>query len=154
MPALFAAALLALSLDAAAAKEPPVLVKPVGVENIDIGLSGGSFDLLLEAERTRGIRVRLRDLDYTVKMGGRVVTRGDREYSGKVLRKGQPIIIEVPVEFSATDALATGLDALTNGKVNVRIQGEAGLRVLLIPFSVPFDQKVKMGKGRKKRGRR
>lgn len=153
MPALFAAALLALSLDAAA-KEPPVLVKPVGVENIDIGLSGGSFDLLLEAERTRGIRVRLRDLDYTVKMGGRVVTRGDREYSGKVLRKGQPIIIEVPVEFSATDALATGLDALANGKVNVRIQGEAGLRVLLIPFSVPFDQKVKMGKGRKKRGRR
>ena len=131
-----------------------MLVKPVGVENIDIGLSGGSFDLLLEAERTRGIRVRLRDLDYTVKMGGRVVTRGDREYSGKVLRKGQPIIIEVPVEFSATDALATGLDALANGKVNVRIQGEAGLRVLLIPFSVPFDQKVKMGKGRKKRGRR
>jgi hypothetical protein len=151
MPSLLCVALLATSLSAQAASDPPVLFKPLGIENLNVGLGGGSFDLLVEVQRTRGLAVRLRSLDYTVKMGGRVVTSGDREYSGKRISKRDPVIVEIPVNFSAADALTTGIDALASGKINAKVKGEAGLAWFIFPFKVPFDRKVSLDTAPKKK---
>ncbi len=155
-PLIFATLLSATISTAHAGGGPPVTIVPVAVENMKMGLSGGSLDVVLEAERTRGIRVRLRHLDYEVLMAGDVLSKADRDYSGTVLKKGQPVDIAVPVNISAGDALNIGVNALTKGNMGVRVRGEIGLSIFFIPFTVPFDQKLNPNqkRGGKKKNRR
>ncbi len=57
-------------------------------------------------------------------MAGDVLSKADRDYSGTVLKKGQPVDIAVPVNISAGDALNIGVNALTKGNMGVPGSGE------------------------------
>ena len=150
---LLAAALAVGAPGLAEAKEPPVLFEAQGVKNVQIGLSGGSFDVMVQAERTRGLAVKLRHLEYEILLAGQPFSEASRDYDGMKLRKGEPQLIPIPVRFDAEKALKAGMAALGSEKLEVRVRGEAKLSVLCIPFTVPFDQRsaLKPGKGKKKK---
>jgi hypothetical protein len=122
-------------------KGPPVEIRPKKISNLDIGLSGASFDVVLEAERTRGIPVRLRSLDYTIQVGKVVVAEGERHYPATKLAKGKPVQIRVPVELSGTEALKAAGNIAGGRDLKIKVKGTAGLGIWFIPFKVPFSAK-------------
>ena len=131
----------ALSTSAQAADGPPVEIRPMRIADVDIGLSGASFDVVLEAERMRGITVKLRSLDYTIQVGKTVVASGSREYSGLKLKKGEPVKVRVPVELSGTEALKVASKVVAGRDLKIKVKGNAGLGIWFIPFTVPFSAK-------------
>ena len=136
--------LLALSGPAGAASS--VQVEPVGLNDVKLSLGSASFDLVLRVERTRGLPVRLRKLDYALQVGKVRVTQARADYRHLKLRKGQPVDVELPVRLDAGQAAAVALDAFGAGQLTVRISGKAGVSVLLLPISVGFDERlVKLG---------
>lgn len=134
----------ALTAAPAHAADSPVDIAPVGVKNLDVGLSGASFDVVLEAERTRGwLPLKLRSVDYVVMVGKAQVATGTREYDGLKLKKGDPVRFRVPVELSGGEAL-TAMGRIASGRsVKVKVKGTAGLGIFFIPIKVPFSAKMK-----------
>lgn len=122
-------------------KPPPLTIQPKRVADLDVGLSGATFDVVLEAERTRGITVRLRHLDYEVRIGGAVVAQGVREYDNVRLRRGEPVKIRVPVELSGREALQAAGKIASGRELKIKVRGSAGLGIWFIPFTVPFAAK-------------
>lgn len=122
-------------------KAPPVDIRPKTIANLDVGLSGASFDVVLEAERTRGIAVKLRSLEYTIKVGKTEVARGEREYSSVKLRRGETVTIKVPVELSGKQALKAAGRIAAGRDLKIVVKGNAGLGIWFIPFTVPFAAK-------------
>ena len=131
----------ALSTSAQAADGPPVEVRPLRIANVDAGFSGASFDVVLEAERTRGLPVKLRSLDYTIQIGKTVIAEGSRDYDSLKLKKGQPVKVKVPVELSAGQALKAVTKVAAGRDLKIKVKGTAGLKVWFIPFTVPFSAK-------------
>lgn len=139
IPALFLAT--AVSGPAHAGGEPLKLT-PVGVKDVQIGLAGGSLDLVIEAERMKGLPIHLRSLEYELLVGNVVVTDTEREYDGVVLRKGEPVEISIPVRLDASTAMSAGARAMSSGKLDLRIRGTAGLRVMIFPVKINFDERL------------
>ena len=127
------------ALGAAHARPPAVTARPVGIRDPKIGLQGASFVLEVEVERQRGLGARLRGLDYSLAVSEVRVAEQHVDYDGVRLRKGRPVRVRIPVKISAGDALEAGLQSFTRGSLRVQLSGEADLRVLLIPFSLPFE---------------
>jgi hypothetical protein len=136
--------LLALLLQTtlALAREAPVQVRPVDLRSVQIGLGGASFDLVLEAERTRGLPLRLRSLDYRVEVNGRTITTAQQDLGGLRLRKGEPAQVVLPVRLSGLDAVAAIADTIQKRDLAVRLTGEARVRVCLIPARVQIDEEL------------
>jgi hypothetical protein len=122
-------------------KGPPVEIRPKRIADVDIGLSGATFDVILEAERTRGITVKLRSLEYEIKVGKTTVARGDREYDAVKLRRGEPVKIRIPVELSGADAIKAAGKIAAGRDLKIKVKGNAGLGIWFIPFTVPFAAK-------------
>ncbi len=135
-PSLLLAAVLATA--SAAEKPQPIVVEPKRVTNVDIGLSGATFDVVLEAERTRGLTVKLRHLDYSIQVGKTVVAEGAKEYDSVRLRKGEPVLITVPVEMSGIQALELAGRIAAGRDLKVKVKGNAGIRVWFFPMTIPF----------------
>jgi len=138
------ALLLAAALTApahAGDKGPPLEVRPKRIADLDIGLSGASFDVVLEAERTRGITVKLRSLEYEIKVGKTTVARGEREYDTVKLKRGEPVAIRIPVELSGSQALKAAGKIAAGRDLQIKVKGNAGLGIWFIPFTVPFAAK-------------
>jgi hypothetical protein len=131
----------ALSTPVQAADGPPLEVRPKRIADLDVSLSGASFDVVLEAERMRGIAVKLRSLDYTIQVGKTVVAEGSRDYDGVKLKKGQPVTVRVPVELSGGQALKAAGKIASGRDLKIKVKGTAGLGIWFIPFTVPFSAK-------------
>lgn len=139
-PTLLLTAALATSAHAAE-KPPPVDIRPKKIANLDVGLSGASFDVVLEAERMKGIAVKLRSLEYTIQIGKTVVAHGEREYGPVKLRRGEPVTIKVPVEMDGGQALKAATRIAAGRDLKIVVKGNAGLGIWFIPFTVPFVAK-------------
>lgn len=133
---LFLGALLALP---AHARDQGVDVKPTTVRGLEVGLGGATFDLVLEVERTRGVAVRLRGLDYDVEVNGRSITADELDLAGIKLKRGVPTEVVIPVQLGARDALGMVGSAMSQRDLQVKLTGTAKVRMLLIPFSVDID---------------
>lgn len=139
MSALLLAA--ALAGPPAAAATDPVRVRPVGVENVRMGLGHATFDLVVEAERLKGLPVVLRTLDYAIVIDRVRVAQTVGDYRGQRLRlkKGEPVRFTLPVELNAAEALALATQGISEGLgLRVKLSGKAGVRLLFLPLTVPF----------------
>lgn len=139
-PALLLA--LALSSSGPAHAADAVNITPKAVNNLQVGLSGGTLDLVLEADRPRGLPIRLRALNYELFVGNVLVTSAAQEYDGVVLRKGEPATFTIPVRLDASTALSAGMKALSSGSLDLRLRGEAKVRVLIFPLRIDFDERL------------
>lgn len=120
----------------------PLKLTPIGIEDLQVGFGGGSFDLVIEAERLKGLPIKLRNLEYELLVGNVVVTETDTEYDSVVLRRGEPVEIAIPVTLDASTAMSAGAKAMASGKLDLRIRGTAGLRVLIFPVKIDFDERL------------
>jgi len=140
MTSLLLAAALVTAPTAAADDTAPLRITPVGVEHLDVGLGGARFDLVVEAERLKGLPVVIRTLDYAIDVDRLKIaqTRGDYRGEGLRLRKGDPVRFSIPVELDASEAMALVASGLGQGRdLRVRLTGHAKVRMLLIPFRIP-----------------
>ena len=134
---------LALLLAGAPAKAAdPLRIEPVEIRNLDVGLGSARFDLVVEAERLRGLPLRLRSLRYAVVVDRVTVSQAERDYTSERvrLRKGEPVTFAIPVELDAAEALTIATKGLMAGKaLRVQVKGAAGVQVLVFPIRVPFQ---------------
>ena len=121
----------------------PVRLTPVGVRDLQIGLGGGTFDLVVEAERLRGLPIQLRGIEYELMVGNVVVTDAARDYEKLVLKRGAPVEVEIPVRLDAATAVSAGARALASQELDLRIRGTAGLKVFIVPIRVDFDEQLR-----------
>jgi hypothetical protein len=142
MLSLLPAMTLALATAGPAHAGEPLQLTPIGVKDLQVGFSGGSFDLVIEAERLKGLPIKLRNLEYELLVGNVVVTETETDYDGVVLRKGEPVEIAIPVTLDASTAMSAGAKAMASGKLDLRIRGTAGLRVLIFPVKIDFDERL------------
>ncbi len=141
---MWAPALLALTLGVApAAADDPLEVELVGVEVEKAGLRETRLRLVTEVTRTRWPPVRLRGVEHSFSIGGRVVAEGEAEFSGVKLRRGAPQEIRIPVSFRTLEAAgALGRGVLSSGQIDIELQGAVRCRMLLIPFEVPVQESL------------
>ena len=120
----------------------PLRIEPVEIRNLDVGLGSARFDLVVEAERLRGLPLRLRSLRYAVVVDRVTVSQAERDYTSERvrLRKGEPVTFAIPVELDAAEALTIATKGLMAGKaLRVQVKGAAGVQVLVFPIRVPFQ---------------
>lgn len=136
-----AALAIALSLSIAQAA-PPVSITPASVTNVDLGISGGSFDVTLHAQRSGWFPIKLRELDYTIMVAGQEFTSDTVEYHSLWIGRKEPTAIPIHVEFTMAQALAVGLSALSGKKLRVRAKGTAEASVLFFPITATFNRRI------------
>ena len=136
-----AALVFALALPVAEAKDP-VSIEPKSVENFEVNMTGGSFDVLVDARRTGWLPIKLKKLDYTVMVSGQEFTSDTVEYDGMWIGRNDPTTIPIHVEFDMSKALGAGLAALSGKKLRVRVKGTADARVLFFPVTVKFNERI------------
>jgi hypothetical protein len=137
------ALLLAAALSTATATaKAPITIEPSSVEHFTMGLTGGSFDVMVSATRTGCLPLQLRELDYEIIVAGKRFATGTNSYEKMVIKKDKPTTIPIHVEFTTRQALAAGIAALGGKKLRVRVKGEAEVSVLFFPFTVPFNERL------------
>jgi len=136
-----AALAIALSLSIAEAT-PPISITPASVTNVDLGLTGGSFDVTLHAQRSGWLPIKLRELDYTIMVAGQEFTSDTVEYRSLWIRRKDPTPIPIHVEFTMAQALAVGLSAISGTKLRVRAKGSAEASVLFFPVTATFNRRI------------
>ena len=141
---LFFALLFGLLLGSPAwAAKDPIRVVPVGIEDVRLGLGSASFGLVVQAERLKGLPVRLRSLEYEIEVARTRVSQSRTDYDGIKLKKGHPIKIVVPIELNAAEALSLAARGLQGGEdLQLRIRGAAKVRVLIFPLRLPFKAEL------------
>ena len=132
---------IALTLSVAEAA-PPVSVTPTSVNNVEIGLTGGSFDVVLHAQRSGWLPIKIRELDYTIMVAGREFASDTVEYSSLWIGRKEPTSIPIHVQFTMAQALGAGLSALSGKKLRVRVKGTAEASVLFFPVTANFNRRI------------
>ena len=130
--------LLLLSLAEAA---PVIDAELVEVRDVQVGLSGASFTAIVELTRESGPPMVLKDVDYDVVVDGQVVGGAGSLPESVRLKKGESVQVELPGSLDA-GAGAAILRAFSKGSLELRVTGEARVRSLLIPRTVPFETEV------------
>ena len=132
--------MLALALFASANAAPQITAELIEVKDVQVGLSGASFTAMVQLTRESGPPMVLKDLDYDIVFNDEVIG-GAGALPDKVrLPKGEPVVVELPGEITGGgNAL---IRAASSGRLDVRITGDAKVRSLLIPRTVPFDTEI------------
>ena len=131
---------LALAMPVAEAKDP-VEIAPESVENFEMSMAGGSFDVQVSARRTGWLPIKLKELDYSIMVAGQEFTSDTVEYNTWIGRK-EPTMIPIHVEFNMAQALGVGIAAMGGKKLRVRVKGTADGRVLFFPVTVKFNERI------------
>jgi hypothetical protein len=133
--------LLAATLSTAEAKDP-VQIRPQSVENFDMNIAGGSFDVQVSAQRTGWLPIKLKELDYSIMVAGQEFASDTVEYDGMWIGRKEATTIPIHVEFNMAQALSVGLAAMGGKKLRVRVKGTADARVLFFPVTVKFNERI------------
>lgn len=138
---LFTAAAFALG-GRAEARAPAVEVEVLGVEDLTMRKGALRFNLSADVHRTRGLPLHLRALKYSLVVNKTPITRQDVDLGGLRIRRGETERVLIPCSLELADAAGLTLQSLTSGSLKVKLKGEASVRVLIFPYSIPFQTKV------------
>lgn len=120
---------------------PQIDAELVEVRDVQVGLSGASFTAVVELTRQSGPPMVLKDVDYDLVLDG-VVVGGAGDLPDKVrLKKGESVLVELPGSVDASAGSAV-VRAVAKGSLEVKVSGEAKVRAMLIPRTVPFETAV------------
>ena len=136
-----AALALALAMPLAHAKDP-VEIEADTVENFEMSMVGGSFDVHVNARRTGWLPIRLKELDYSIMVAGQEFTSDTVHYDNLWIGRNEPSTIPIHVEFNMGQALGVGLAAMGGKTLRVRVKGTAEANVLFFPVTVAFNERV------------
>jgi len=133
--------LTALLLLCTAEAAPVITADLVEVRDVKVGMSGASFTAIVELTRESGPPMVLKDVDYDVLIDGQVVGGAGTLPESVRLKKGETVLVELPGEIDASAGAAV-VRAMSRGGMELQVTGEAKVRSLLLPRTVPFETEV------------
>ena len=131
----------ALLLLCTAEAAPVITADLVEVRDVKVGMSGASFTAIVELTRESGPPMVLKDVDYDVLVDGQVVGGAGTLPESVRLKKGETVLVELPGEIDASAGAAV-VRAMSRGGMELQVTGEAKVRSLLLPRTVPFETEV------------
>jgi len=130
-------ALVLATAEADAQETKSITTEVIDVQDVSVDLTGAHFTLVLEMTRHRGPPTTLKTLEYQIVVAGETVGFAVYEQTHR-LKKGQPILLDVPVDIGVNAGPAL-LRSIGAGDASVTVKGEAGVRVLGLPQTRPFE---------------
>ena len=125
------------SLGRNAFAEPVVTLKDVKLQGI--GMTGGSFDVVLSVYNPNGYRLDASQLNYNLFVDTVRFANGTLTQQFTVQEKDSTIV-RVPVNFSYAGVGEAGRQLLNTGSVNYRVAGDVTVATPVGSFKVPYDR--------------
>jgi LEA14-like dessication related protein len=117
--------------------EPVVTLKDVKLQGI--GMTGGSFDVVLSVYNPNGYRLDATQLNYNLFVDTLRFANGTLSQQFTVQEKDSTIV-RVPVNFSYAGVGEAGRQLLNTGSVNYRVAGDVTVATPVGSFKVPYDR--------------
>lgn len=117
--------------------EPVVTLKDVKLQGI--GMTGGSFDVVLSVYNPNGYRLDASQLNYNLFVDTLRFANGTLNQQFTVQEKDSAIV-RVPVNFSYAGVGEAGRQLLNTGSVNYRVTGDVTVATPVGSFKVPYDR--------------
>jgi LEA14-like dessication related protein len=125
------------SLGRNAFAQPVVTLRDVKLQGV--GLTGGSFDVVLSVYNPNGFRLDASQLNYNLFVDTLRFANGTLNQQFTVQEKDSTIV-RVPVNFSYAGVGEAGRQLLNTGSVNYRVQGDVTVATPVGNFKVPYDR--------------
>ena len=117
--------------------EPVVTLRDVKLQGV--GLTGGSFDVVLSVYNPNGYRLDATQLNYNLFVDTLRFANGTMNQQFTVQEKDSAIV-RVPVSFSYAGVGEAGRQLLNTGSVNYRVAGDVTVATPVGSFKVPYDR--------------
>jgi LEA14-like dessication related protein len=125
------------SLGRNAFAQPVVTLRDVKLQGV--GLTGGSFDVVLSVYNPNGFRLDASQLNYNLFVDTLRFANGTLNQQFTVQEKDSTIV-RVPVNFSYAGVGEAGRQLLNTGSVNYRVAGDVTVATPVGNFKVPYDR--------------
>ena len=117
--------------------QPEVTLRDVKLQGV--GLTGGSFDVVLSVYNPNGYRLDATQLNYNLFVDTLRFANGPLNQQFTVQEKDSTIV-RVPVNFSYAGVGEAGRQLLNTGSVNYRVAGDVTVATPVGSFKVPYDR--------------
>lgn len=117
--------------------EPVVTLRDVRLQGI--GMTGGSFDVILSVYNPNGFRLDASQLRYNVFVDSVRFANGTMNQRFTVQEKDSTLVT-VPISFTYAGVGEAGRQLLNTGSVNYRVAGDVTVATPVGNFTVPYDR--------------
>jgi LEA14-like dessication related protein len=117
--------------------EPVVTLRDVKLQGI--GLTGGSFDVVLSVYNPNGYRLDATQLNYNLFVDTLRFANGTLSQRFTV-QENDSTLVTVPINFSYAGVGEAGRQLLNTGSVNYRVAGDVMVATPVGSFKVPYDR--------------
>lgn len=117
--------------------EPVVTLRDVRLQGV--GLTGGSFDVLLSVYNPNGYRLDATQLNYNLFVDTLRFANGTLSQRFTVQERDSTIVT-VPINFTYAGVGEAGRQLLNTGSVNYRVAGDVTVATPVGSFKVPYDR--------------
>ena len=125
------------SLGRNAFAQPVVTLKDVKLQGV--GLTGGSFDVILSVYNPNGYRLDATQLNYNLFVDTLRFANGTLNQQFTV-QENDSTTVTVPVNFTYAGVGEAGRQLLNTGSVNYRVAGDVRVATPVGSFTVPYDR--------------
>jgi LEA14-like dessication related protein len=125
------------SLGRNAFSQPVVTLKDVKLQGI--GMTGGSFDVVLSVYNPNGYRLDATQLNYNLFVDTVRFANGTLNQQFTV-QENDSTTVTVPINFSYAGVGEAGRQLLNTGSVNYRVAGDVRVATPVGSFTVPYDR--------------
>ena len=117
--------------------EPVVTLRDVKLQGI--GLTGGSFDVILSVYNPNGYRLDASQINYNLFVDSLRFANGTLNQRFTV-QENDSTLVTVPINFSYSGVGEAGRQLLNTGSVNYRVNGDVTVATPVGSFKVPYDR--------------
>jgi LEA14-like dessication related protein len=104
-----------------------------------IGLTGGSFDVILSVYNPNGFRLDATQLSYNLFVDTLRFANGTLNQQFTV-QENDSTLVTVPINFTYAGVGEAGRQLLNTGSVNYRVAGDVRVATPVGNFTVPYDR--------------
>ena len=117
--------------------EPVVTLRDVKLQGI--GMTGGSFDVILSVYNPNGYRLDATQLNYNLFVDTVRFANGTLSQRFTV-QEQDSTLVTVPINFTYAGVGEAGRQLLNTGSVNYRVAGDVTVATPVGSFKVPYDR--------------
>lgn len=139
---LLVAPMAALAADSSG-DDVPLSVEIVDLDDMEVGLGGATFTVVLHMTRTGWPPMKVKSMDYDLVVNGVAVGNAQTVDGHHVkLPKDQAVVLELPASVSSSALGPALLRSFSSGSLEVKVTGEAEIKGVLLTHTIPFETEV------------
>lgn len=119
----------------------PITAEVVGIEEVQVGLSGAHFTLRTSLTRTRGLPIVVQGVQYQLLVNDEVIGMGEQTDNLR-LRRNKPAELLIPSTLAPRGGVGALAAMLGNAELEITYIGEATGRWLFFSRTVSFSDTV------------